>query len=102
MGAEIRISFADSAIGDLEAVLAHYVAGEVPEVGRRLVARVVQQVEALAEQPDMGRVVPELNLPHLRELIRPPFRIIYQRQPHRVRIVRVWRSERLLKLPSEP
>jgi len=101
MGRDIRITFAESAIDDLEAVLAYYVAKEIPEVGRRLVTRVVQQIEPLAQQPDMGRVVPEFSIPHLRELIRPPFRIIYQRQPDRVRIVRVWRSERHLALPPE-
>jgi toxin ParE1/3/4 len=47
----------------------------------------------------MGGVVPEFDQPFLRELIQPPFRIVYRRDPQRVRIVRVWRSERLLHLP---
>jgi hypothetical protein len=47
----------------------------------------------------MGRVVPEFGLEYLRELIHPPFRIVYRRDIKRVRIVRIWRSERLLKLP---
>lgn len=49
----------------------------------------------------MGRIVPEFDQRFLRELIRPPFRIIYRRDPKHVRIVRVWRSERLLKFPSK-
>jgi hypothetical protein len=36
----------------------------------------------------------------LRELIHPPFRIVYRRAPERAWIVRVWRSERLLRLPA--
>jgi len=72
----------------------------VPEVGVRLVEEVFQRVEALADHPDMGRVVPEFDQPILRELIHPPFRIVYRRNPERVRIVRVWRSERLLHLPE--
>ncbi len=71
----------------------------VPEVGTRLVSEVFQRVEALANHPDMGRVVPEFDQPFLRELIHPPFRIVYRRDAQRVRIVRVWRSERLLHLP---
>ena len=70
----------------------------VPEVGKRLVSEVFQRVEALANHPDMGRVVPEFDQPFLRELIHPPFRIVYRRDAQRVRIVRVWRSERLLHL----
>ena len=49
----------------------------------------------------MGRIVPEFDQPFLRELIRPPFRIVYRRDPRRVRVVRVWRSERLLNVPNE-
>ena len=49
----------------------------------------------------MGRVVPEFDQPFLRELIRPPFRIVYRREPEFVRIVRIWRSERVLVLPED-
>jgi len=50
----------------------------------------------------MGRVVPEFEQPFLRELIHPPFRIVYRREPRRVRIVRVWRSERQMRLFADP
>ena len=94
------ISFAESALRDLEAVQAWYEEQGVPEVGARLVAEVFQRIEALAEHPDMGRMVPEFDQSVLRELLHPPFRIVYRRDPQRVRVVRVWRSERLLRLPS--
>ncbi len=94
------ISFAESSLRDLEAVQAWYAEQGVPEVGARLVEEVFQRVQALADHPDMGRVVPEFDQPFLRELIHPPFRIVYRRDPQRVRIVRVWRSERLLYLPE--
>ena len=48
--------------------------------------------------PEMGRIVPEFGPQFLRELIHPPFRIVYRREPKYVRIVRIWRSERLLRL----
>ena len=48
--------------------------------------------------PDMGRIVPEFGPQFLRELIHPPFRIVYRREPKYVRIVRIRRSERLLRL----
>jgi len=71
----------------------------VPEVGERFVAEIVAKVEGLATHPDRGRIVPEFGQAFLRELIHPPFRIVYRRDPGRVRVVRVWRSERLLRLP---
>ena len=99
MGAA-RISFAESALSDLVGIQEWYAEEGVPEVGDRLVAEMFQRVEVLADQPDIGRIVPEFGQPFLRELIHPPFRIVYRRDPERVRIVRVWRSERLLRLPA--
>jgi len=87
------ISFTESALRDLEEMPAWYVEG-VPDVGTRLVAEVSRRVEVLADHPNMGRVVPEFDQSILRELIHPPFRIVYQRDPKRIRVVRVWRSER--------
>jgi len=77
---------------------AWYAEQGVLEVGDRLVAEVFQQVEHLVDYSDMGRVVPGFDQPFLRELIHPPFRIVYRRDPARVRIARVWRSEHLLRL----
>lgn len=95
------ISFAESALRDLKEVQAWYAEQGVPDVGVRLVAEVFQRVQALADHPDMGRIVPEFDQPFLREVIHPPFRIVYRRDPKRVRVVRVWRSERLLQLPAD-
>ena len=95
------IGFAESALRDLEDVKAWYAEQGVPGVGMRLVEEVFQRVQALADHPDMGRMVPEFDQPFLRELIHPPFHIVYRRDPRRVRIVRIWRSERLLLLPKE-
>ena len=99
MAAKVSITFADSAVSDLQDILAYYEEQSIPDIGKRLVAEIVIDIELLKEQPDMGRMVPEFELEYLRELIRPPFRIVYRRDKKRVRIVRVYRSERLLKLP---
>lgn len=96
----VRISFAESALGDLAGIQEWYAAERVPEVGDRLVAEIFQRVEVLGDNPDIVRNVPEFGQPFLRELIHPPFRIVYRRDALRVRIVRVWRSERLLRLPA--
>jgi plasmid stabilization system protein ParE len=99
--AKVAIRFAESALTDLESIRAWYAEQDVPEVGERLLGEIVADIEALADHPDMGRVVPEFDQPFLRELIRPPFRIVHRRDPKLVRVVRVWRSERLLDVPDE-
>jgi toxin ParE1/3/4 len=80
---------------------AWYVEQGAPVTGQRLVAEIFKRIERLPDNPDMGRIVPEFKQPFLRELIHPTFRIVYRREAQRIRIVRVWRSERLLKLPQE-
>ncbi|MCP3176806.1 type II toxin-antitoxin system RelE/ParE family toxin [Desulfuromonas sp. KJ2020] len=60
---------------------------------------VIAFIEDLSSHPDRGRMVPEFNQSRLRELIHPPFRIVYRRDPQSLRIVRIWRSERLMRLP---
>lgn len=97
MGARVRLTFAESAIVDLEDVRAWHTEQGVPEVGERLVREVYEQAERLVVHPDLGRVVPEFGNESLRELIRSPFRIVYRRDPARVRVVRVWRGERLMR-----
>jgi len=99
--AKVAIRFAESALTDLESIQAWYAEQGVPDVGERLIDEIVASIEALADHPDMGRIVPEFDQPFLRELIRPPFRIVYRRDLKHVRVVRVWRSERLLDVPDE-
>lgn len=93
------ISFAASAVTDLEEIRAWYRKIEVPEVGERLLGEIIAAVERLADFPESGRIVPEFGVPQLREIIHPPFRIVYRLDKDQVRIVRVWRSERLLRMP---
>ncbi len=76
-----------------------YTGQGVPDVGARLVGGVIERVEQISAFPESGRVVPEFETPWLRELIYPPFRIVYRIDDDRVRVVRVWRSERLMLEP---
>ncbi|HEX9796185.1 MAG TPA: type II toxin-antitoxin system RelE/ParE family toxin, partial [Anaerolineales bacterium] len=62
--------------------------------------RTVKSDRLLAGHPDAGRVVPELNQTPIRELIHPPFRVVYLRQASIVTLIRVWRSERVLEMPE--
>ena len=86
------ISFAKTALCDLEAVQGRNSGQGTPEDGTRVVEEILECVEALAEDPGAGQIVPEFAQPFLQELIHPPFRILYHLAPRRVRIVRVWLS----------
>jgi plasmid stabilization system protein ParE len=92
----VRVAFALSAQDDLVGILEWYASQQVPDVGTRLVASVIERVEQLSAFPDSGKMVPEFETPWLRELELPPYRIVYRRDEDVVTVVRVWRSERLM------
>lgn len=99
MSGHIIMTLAESAVQDLEAILEYYLEQDVPEVGVGFVTESISSVEGLATYPGRGRIVPEFNNPQVRELLHPPFRIVYRRHKEKISIVRVWRSERLIRLP---
>ena len=91
---ELRI--AQSALEDLQAIQEYYKEQDVPYIGDDFVAAILEHCEML----QAGRVVPEFNLDHIRELSHAPFRVVYLRQVKEVVLIRVWRSERPLELPA--
>jgi plasmid stabilization system protein ParE len=92
------IEFAESALCDLEDILAWYAEQHMPDVGERLGRELFARTEQLIDFPESGRIVPEFELPAIRELIHPPFRLVYRIDSAKIWMVRVWRSERLLRL----
>lgn len=95
-----RIFFAETAAADLDEMHRHYSELELPDIADRLLSEIVRKVEQLATHPLSGRVVPEFAVDSLREVIVPPFRVVYRVDPGYVRIVRVWRSERRFDAPQ--
>ncbi|MBE9486110.1 MAG: type II toxin-antitoxin system RelE/ParE family toxin [Desulfuromonadales bacterium] len=96
MAKPLPITFAKSAIQDLEEIRDYYLEQQIPEVGDRILREIVSLIEKIPAHPDRGKVVPEFSQSPLRELIHPPFRIVYRRDRKRISIVRIWRSERLM------
>ena len=97
----MKLIIARSALNDLEAIKAYYLERAVPEIGQKFVSTILEKAQRLIEHPDSGRKVPEFDQEQVREIIHPPFRVVYMRHTSAVNLVRVWRSERLLLLPED-
>ena len=95
----MKVRLTDSALKDLRELHLYYEEQLVPQVGQRFVAEILDRIEALSDNPDIGRVVPEFANDNIRELIHKPFRVVYLRESSSIFIVRVLRSERILELP---
>ena len=95
----MKVRFTDSAINDLRELLLYHEEQLVPQVGQRFVTEILDRIDTLIDNPDIGRIVTEFSTDNIRELIHKPFRVVYLRESSIISIVRVWRSERILELP---
>lgn len=96
----MKIFVSNSAYGDLEEIKEYYEEEGVPHAGERFIKSIIDHIQTLIDNPGIGRVVPEFGVERIRELIHPPFRVVYLRELDSIHVVRVWRSERLLHLPE--
>lgn len=74
-----------------------------PTVAREVAARLVEAVAQLQQFPDSGRVVPERRSPEIRELVLPPYRLVYRRREEFVEILAVFHGTMRFprRLPGE-
>ncbi len=98
---EVRaILWSGPALEDLRQIRS-WVARERPDAAKRLATRIRERVEALADLPMSGRVVPEIGIETYREVIVRPYRVIYEVREIDVFILRVWHSRRDLPADEE-
>jgi len=94
-----EIRWTAQAVDNLAAIKA-FIGQDSPAYALAVVGRLYQAVGQLAQFPDSGRMVPEQSRPEIRELVRPPYRIVYRRRTKLVEILLVFRSS--LPLPRIP
>ena len=91
-----EIVWSEPALSDLDAI-ADYIALENPVAASALVKRIFGHVEQLAVHPEGGSRPQELGRSRYRQIVEPPCRLFYRYDGHKVFILYVMRSERLLR-----
>jgi plasmid stabilization system protein ParE len=77
-----------------------YIAAERPASALRWLDETMERVRSLERFPDLGRIVPELQRPEIREVLVDPYRVPYHRDEQRVTILAVLHDRRLFELGS--
>lgn len=92
---DYQIVWTESAREDLKQLVS-FIAADDPIAAQRFGLRLVDHVEQASQQPWSGRKVPETNIEALRELIFPPYRIIYEIKDEEktLHVIRVWHAAR--------
>ena len=91
-----RLVWSPEAVEDIEAI-ASYISRDSQYYARTVVSRIVSSAESIPENPDMGRMVPEINDAHFRERFVHKYRLIYRTESESVLIVAVIHGSRLLE-----
>lgn len=91
-----QIVLADSAWNDLDSIT-DYIALDSLRYAREFSERLLKQIEQLETFPKSGRVVPEFNNEHVRELILVKYRIVYRiYEPAKIVVLRIVHGSKLL------
>ena len=84
------------AIEDIESI-ASYIERDSVWYAKAVASKIVETAETIPNFPELGRVVPEIGNPAIRERFAYSYRIIYRIEPERVLVAAVIHGSRLLQ-----
>ncbi len=88
--------WSQAALDDIDSV-AEYISRDSLYHAQQVVERIVDLGESLPAQPRLGRVVPELNSPTVRERFVYSYRLIYEIKDNAIHVLAVIHGKRLLE-----
>ncbi len=71
-----KIVWAPSALKDIDSI-AQYIERDSPDQAGLFVTRIIEMVDQLKDFPMSGRIIPEINDEHRREVIYGAYRLMY-------------------------
>jgi len=95
----IQLRWTEQAVDDLREIR-KYIERDSPRYGLLVVERLYEATQRLETFPRSGRVVPEFNLEHLREIIVGEYRIVYRVESDAVVFLTVFRSSRVFPVEN--
>ena len=90
------LAWSPEAIEDVEGI-ASYIERDSQWYARAVASKIVETAESIRDFPELGRVVPEIGDPEIRERFVYSYRIIYRLEPERVLVAAVIHGSRLLQ-----
>lgn len=76
-----------------------FISIDSPERAAKFVDDIIEHAEAaLPDRPHIGRTVPEISNPNIRELIFKKYRIVYRINENNIEILTVFEGHRLLRI----
>jgi addiction module RelE/StbE family toxin len=93
----VQIEWTERSLEDLNEIH-DYIARDSKSYANLFIKKIYNTVQKLKEFPNIGRMVPEVNIPSVREIIFQNFRIVYRIIDDLIEIITVFHGSRLLRL----
>lgn len=90
------LAWSPEAIEDIESI-ASYIERDSDWYAKAVTTRIIETAEAILQFPELGRIVPEVGDPVIRERFAYNYRIIYRLESERVLVAAVIHGSRLLQ-----
>jgi len=91
----VKIVWTEEALQNLRNI-ERFIAEDSPKRAIEFTNFLISNTESLLENPRIGRVVPEISNPIIRELIVKKYRIVYRLKPTLIEILTVFEGHKLL------
>jgi addiction module RelE/StbE family toxin len=75
-----------------------FIAKDSPIRAQKFIDQIIKRGDALQDSPHIGRMVPEISNPDIRELIIKNYRLIYKISSEQIEILTVFEGHRLLRV----
>jgi toxin ParE1/3/4 len=77
-----------------------YISKDSPARAIQFVDQLIEHAESITDKPHMGRTVPELANPDIRELIFKKYRIVYRLEKNYIEVLTVFEGHRMLRVDN--
>lgn len=90
-----KVSLSPSARQDIQSIV-RYISLDSPKRGLEFGQLLIAKANSIGDHPNIGRIVPEIGDPDIREIIVRAYRVIYRinHQAEKIQIIRFWHGKR--------
>ena len=97
MKSKLRLVWTHEALVRLSQIQ-DFISLDSPKRAENFVDYLVERGESVFQNPQIGRIVPEISDPKIREIIAKKYRIVYRIRERDIQILTVFEGHRLLSL----
>ncbi len=91
----LPLRWTEHAVTQLESIV-DYISTTSPVYAEGVVLRIEQRLQAARRYPGIGKPVPEMHDPNIRELVSPPYRVFYRPRSDCIEVLAIVHGRQLL------